>query len=131
MLRRWADAPLCSPQALPPWNTTTAPTITKVGSITVYYKVEKTNYTTVSGSYNCTVSAPQEKEIVVDIPPRTWTYDGKSRLCTIIVTEPKSGATVKYRLKPSGKYNLTTSETVKEVESKTIYYQVTAKGYTT
>lgn len=109
-------------------------TLTKVGSSTIYYKIEKQNYTTLKGSYTCTIQEQAKKEIIVD--EKNWVnkYDGKTHLCPIFVTEPKNNNTVKirYKTKSSSKYDQTNSPAVKNVEdSKTVYYQVTATGYTT
>ena len=56
-------------------------------------------------------------------------YDGKAHGIKVTVTEPESGATVKYGTK-EGSYTLDKSPEIIDVkDSKTIYYQVTAADY--
>ncbi|MBR0512924.1 MAG: hypothetical protein IJK06_01575, partial [Clostridia bacterium] len=58
------------------------------------------------------------------------TVDGQAHGITVTVTDPASGATVKYGTE-AGSYTLDASPTQTEVGEKTVYYQVTADNYTT
>ena len=103
------------------------PTLTNVGSTTVYYKVAKDNYTTKTGSYTCTMGS---KAMTVSASNKSKVYDGSALTCSITVTTPTSGATIKYGT-ASGTYNLTSAPTQTNVGSQTVYYQVTGSNFTT
>ena len=105
----------------------TAPTLTNVGSTTVYYKVAKDNYTTKTGNYTCTMGS---KAMTVSASNKSKVYDGSALTCSITVTTPTSGATIKYGT-ASGTYNLTSAPTQTNVGSQTVYYQVTGDNFTT
>ncbi len=60
----------------------------------------------------------------------TATVDGQPHGITVNVTDPASGATVKYGTE-EGSYTLDASPTQTEVGTQTVYYQVTADNYTT
>ena len=70
------------------------------------------------------------KEMTVSAENVSVTYDGQPHGITVNVTDPTSGATVKYGT-VSGTYDLDASPTQTEVGTKTVYYQVTANNYTT
>ena len=70
------------------------------------------------------------KAIAVSSSGYTGDYDKQPHGITVTVTDPASGATVKYGT-VEGTYDLDASPTQTEVGSKTVYYQVTAENYTT
>ncbi len=105
------------------------PTITNAGQTTVWYKLTKTNYNDKIGSYTCYMDT---KEMTVSAPNKSLTYNnGNEQSCAnVSVSDPSSGATVKYTDTMGGTYS-TTAPKMTNVGSKTIYYQVTATNYTT
>ena len=106
---------------------TTGPTLTNQGSTTVYYQVTASNYTTKTGSYKCTMNP---KAMTVSAGDKTKVYDGSALTCSVSVSVPSSGATVKYGTS-SGSYTLTSAPTQTNVGSQTVYYQVTGSNFTT
>ena len=105
----------------------TAPTLTNVGSTTVYYKVAATDYTAYEGRYTCTMNS---KAMTVSASNKSKVYDGSALSCSISVSVPSSGATIKYGTS-SGSYTLTSAPTQTNVGSQTVYYQVTGSNFTT
>ena len=105
------------------------PTITNAGETTVWYKLTKTNYNDKIGSYTCTLDT---KDMTVSASGVNLTYSGSAQSCAggVTVSDPSSGATIKYTDTMGGTYS-TTAPTLTNVGSKTIYYQVTAGNYTT
>ena len=83
--------------------------------------------------------AETTKEVTVNISTKamtvsaedvTVTVDGQPHGITVNVTDPATGATVKYGTE-EGTYNLDASPTQTEAGELTVYYQVTADNYTT
>lgn len=83
--------------------------------------------------------AQATKEVTVTINTKAMTFsaedvnvtvDGQPHGITVNVTDPASGATVKYGTE-EGSYTLDASPTQTEVGTLTVYYQVTADNYTT
>ena len=105
----------------------TAPTLTNAGTTTVYYKVAATDYTAYSGSYTCTMNT---KAMTVSDDDKSKVYDGSALTCSVSVSVPSSGATIKYGT-TSGTYNLSSAPTQTNVGSQTVYYQVTGNNFTT
>ena len=105
----------------------TAPTLTNTGSTTVYYQVTASNYTTKTGSYKCTMNS---KAMTVSAGNKTKVYDGSALTCSVSVSVPSDGATIKYGTS-SGSYTLTSAPTQTNVGSQTVYYQVTGSNFTT
>ena len=70
------------------------------------------------------------KAMTVSADNVTATVDGQPHGITVNVTDPASGATVKYGTE-EGSYTLDASPTQTEAGTKTVYYQVTADNYTT
>lgn len=70
------------------------------------------------------------KAMTVSAEDVNATVDGQSHGITVNVTDPASGATVKYGTE-EGSYTLDASPTQTEVGTQTVYYQVTADNYTT
>lgn len=70
------------------------------------------------------------KAMTVSAEDVNVTVDGQSHGITVNVTDPASGATVKYGTE-EGSYTLDASPTQTEVGTQTVYYQVTADNYTT
>ena len=105
------------------------PTIKNAGQTTVWYKLTKTNYNDKIGSYTCYMDT---KEMTVSAPNKSLTYNnGNEQSCeNVSVSDPSSGATIKYTDTMGGTYS-TTAPKLANVGSKTIYYQVTATNYTT
>ena len=67
--------------------------------------------------------------ISMSVTAKGWSgvYDGNPH--GITVTKP-NGATVRYRTKSSGSYNLSTNPTFTDAGTYTVYYQVTKTNYT-
>lgn len=95
-------------------------------------------YVTVTAAATDTY-AQATKDVTVTINTKTMTVnaedvnltvDGQSHGITVNVTDPASGATVKYGTE-EGSYTLDASPTQTEVGTQTVYYQVTADNYTT
>ena len=73
----------------------------------------------------------EDKDMNVSCTSVITEYDGKPNSIDVIVWEPTSGYTIKYRTTSSGEYNLTTNPTFTNVGFYSVYYQVTASGYKT
>ncbi|MCR4903842.1 MAG: fibronectin type III domain-containing protein, partial [Butyrivibrio sp.] len=58
----------------------------------------------------------------------TGTYDGQQHGITVNISNPTSGATVKYGT-TEGTYDLNTAPTYKNAGTYTVYYKITAAGY--
>ncbi len=67
-----------------------SPTYTDVGSYTVYYKVERTNYADVTGSQTVTITA---KTVGLDWSEDSFTYDGTEKCPTATATGLEAGDT--------------------------------------
>ena len=65
----------------------------------------------------------------VSATPYTGSYDGASHGISVSVTTPADGYTVKYGT-AAGSYTLDDSPSYTDVGTYTVYYQVTANGYT-
>ena len=86
------------------------------------------NYNATSNvDVNVTIST---KAMTVSAEDVNATVDGQPHGITVTVTDPASGATVKYGTE-AGSYTLDASPTQTEVGEKTVYYQVTSDNYTT
>ena len=112
------------------YNLTTAPTLTTVGSTTVYYQVTASNHTTKTGSYKLTIT---NATFTVSAPNQTFTYSGSAQGNAITVSGLKGSqtATIKYGT-TSGTYNTTTAPKITNAnEDTTIYWQVTAPNHAT
>ena len=106
----------------------TAPTLTNVGSTTVYYKVEASGYSAYTGNYTCTMGA---KAMTVSASAKTLTYSGSAQSCAnVSVSVPSSGASVTYSTSSNGTYS-GTAPTLTNVGSTTVYYKVTGSNFTT
>jgi hypothetical protein len=86
----------------------------------MYIITPESGVLTVTEKYQMTVTAPNVTE----------TYDGRAHGIVVNVTDPESGATVKYG-ETEGTYELDESPTITNVSEspKTVYYKVTAGGY--
>ena len=105
---------------------TTVPTLTNVGSVTVYYEVSKTGYTSQTGSYTCTMGA---KNMTVSAPTKTLTYSGSAQSCAnVSVSVPSSGASVTYSSSANGTFSAT-APTLTNAGSTTVYYKVTGNNF--
>ena len=107
---------------------TGALTIVKAGTATVTVTAAETDaYAAATKDVTVTV---QPKAMTVSAENVNVTVDGQPHGITVNVTDPASGATVKYGTEV-GTYNLDASPTQTEAGELTVYYQVTADNYTT
>ena len=107
---------------------TGALTIVKAGSAVITVTAAETDtYAQAIKDVNVTVNT---KAMTVSAEDVNVTVDGQPHGITVTVTDPASGATVKYGTE-AGSYTLDASPTQTEVGEKTVYYQVTAANYTT
>ncbi len=109
----------------------TAPTLTNVGSTTIYYKIAATGYTPYEGSYTCTMNS---KAMTVSANTKTLTYTGSAQSCAnVSVSVPSSGATIKYATQTNGTCGAysATVPTLTNVGTSTVCYQVTGANFTT
>ena len=111
------------------YTTTTAPTLTTVGSTTVYYQVTASNHTTKTGSYTLAIT---NASFTVSEPDQSYTYTGSAQGAAITVSGLKGSqsATIKYGT-TSGSYTTTSVQKLTNVGSTTVYWQVTAPNHTT
>ena len=77
-------------------------------------------------------SAPVAVTMTAEVRGYEGIYDGEAHGITVDVLKPESGATVKYGT-TEGKYDLTSSPAITDVSDSpfTVYYQITASGYST
>ena len=107
---------------------TGALTIVKSGSAVITVTAAETaTYAQATKDVNVTVNT---KAMTVSAENVNVTVDGQPHGITVNVTDPASGATVKYGTEV-GTYNLDASPTQTEAGELTVYYQVTADNYTT
>ena len=103
-------------------------TINKAGSAVITVTAAETDtYAQATKDVNVTIST---KAMTVSAEDVNATVDGQPHGITVTVTDPASGATVKYGTE-AGSYTLDASPTQTEVGEKTVYYQVTSDNYTT
>ena len=110
-------------------SATGAVTIVGAGTATVTATVtdgDNYSYETKTASYTLTVEA---LTMSVSATPYSGSYDGASHGISVSVTTPADGATVKYGT-AAGSYTLDDSPSYTDVGTYTVYYQVTANGYT-
>ena len=107
--------------------TSAEPTLTNVGSTTVWYKVSKTNYTTTTAaSYTCTMNAATPTYTKSN---KSWTYDGNAHSCNgVTLTKPTDG-TIKYSTTENGTYTTTVPSVTNVSDSKTIYFKVSGTNF--
>ncbi len=93
------------------------------------------NFTSDDSNYSVSVSGNEltltnEKEIQTTVKGYSGTYDGQAHGISVTVTDPSSGAVIKYGTS-EGTYNLDNSPTITDVSDspKTFYYKVMADGY--
>ena len=109
-------------------STSGALTIVKAGSAVITVTAaETTTYAQATKDVNVTVNT---KAMTVTAADVNVAVDGQPHGITVNVTDPASGATVKYGTE-AGTYNLDASPTQTEAGELTVYYQVTADNYTT
>ena len=101
------------------------PTYTDVGEYTVYYKVVKDNYETVTGSK--TVKITPAKLTGVTAQGYTGPYDSQPHSITVTADE---GATITYSTTSDGNYS-EENPTYTDVGEYTVYYQVEKANYET
>ena len=107
---------------------TGALTILKAGSAVITVTAAETaTYAQATKDVNVTVNT---KAMTVSAENVNVTVDGQPHGITVNVTDPASGATVKYGTE-EGSYTLDASPTQTEAGELTVYYQVTADNYTT
>ena len=76
------------------------------------------------------MNAPEPGKMTVSATGYKGTYDSQAHGITVSVTEPATGATIKYGVK-EGEYNLDASPTYTDAGKYTVYYQVTMDKYET
>ena len=98
------------------------------------YTCTKTGVTLEAGKYyqsTMMVNAPEPEQMTVSATGYKGTYDAQAHGITVTVTEPATGATIKYRTTADGEYNLTSNPTYTDAGKHTVYYQVTKDKYET
>ena len=101
------------------------PTYTDVGEYTVYYKVVKNNYETVTGSKTVKITPAQLTGITAQ--GYTGAYDSQPHSITVTADE---GATITYSTTSDGNYS-EENLTYTGVGEYTVYYKVEKKNYET
>ena len=107
----------------------TAPTMTNVSESpkTICYKIEKADYTTVSGEYACTMQKATMSPVPSD---NSKTYDGTSLNCNGDTwSGVPSGSTKYYSTTNGSGYSETVPSITNVADSKTIYYKITNPNY--
>ena len=97
------------------------------------YTYSKTGITLKAGKYyqsTMAMNAPEPGKMTVSATGYKGTYDSQAHGITVSVTEPATGATIKYGVK-EGEYNLDASPTYTDAGKYTVYYQVTMDKYET
>lgn len=97
------------------------------------YTCTKTGVTLEAGKYyqsTMMVNAPEPEQLTVSATGYKGTYDGQAHGITVTVTEPATGATIKYGEK-EGTYDKDESPTYTDAGKHTVYYQVTKDKYET
>ena len=118
--------------AMAPANSTDMRFEATVGDDT--YTYSKTGITFKAGKYyqsTMMVNAPEPEQMTVNATGYKGTYDAQAHGITVTVTEPATGATIKYRTTADGEYNLTSNPTYTDAGKHTVYYQVTKDKYET
>ena len=112
--------------------TSTTPTLTTVAQspVTVYYKVSASGYTTLTGSYTCTMNAATP---VYTKTNKTKVYDGTALSCNGVSfsgsgNKPTDG-TIKYSTSQNGTYSTTVPQ-ITNVGSQTIWFKVSGTNFT-
>lgn len=90
---------------------------------------ETTTYRRTTRNIRVTVTEPAPGTIAATVAGFTGEYDGSAHGATITVTDPSAGATVMFGTS-DGTYDLTESPTYTAVGTYTVYYKITATGYT-
>ena len=117
--------------AMAPANSTDMKFEATVGDDT--YTYSKTGITFKAGKYyvsTMAMNAPEPEKMTVNATGYKGTYDAQAHGITVTVTEPATGATIKYGEK-EGEYNLDESPTYTDAGKHTVYYQVTMDKYET
>ena len=111
--------------------TTTNPTETDVTdeAVTVYFRITASGYKTETGSATIVINPIGTVECNAENV--SVTYDGQPHEIDVQVTTPTSGSTIEYRTDPTAEWT-STNPTVTDVtvEAVTVYYRVSAPGYT-
>lgn len=97
----------------------------------VVYTYSKTGITLEAGKYyvsTMAMNAPEPGKMTVSAEGYKATYDSQAHGITVTMTEPATGATIKYG-ETEGTYNLNESPTYTNAGKHTVYYQVTCEGY--
>jgi hypothetical protein len=112
-------------------NTDTgAITTLATGTATVQIVASETaTYRRTTRNIRVTVTEPAPGTIAATVAGFTGEYDGSAHGATITVTDPSAGATVMFGTS-DGTYDLTESPTYTAVGTYTVYYKITATGYT-
>lgn len=97
------------------------------------YTATKTSVTLAAGKFyrsTLAMKAPEPGKMTVSATGYKAVYDSNAHGITVSVTEPATGATIKYGEK-EGTYNLDASPTYTNAGTYTVYYQVTMDKYET
>ena len=97
------------------------------------YTYSKTGITFKAGKYyqsTMAMNAPEPEKMTVNATGYKGTYDAQAHGITVTVTEPATGATIKYGEK-EGTYDKDESPTYTDAGKHTVYYQVTKDKYET
>lgn len=94
------------------------------GVYTVYFRVQKPNYETYTGSSTVTIESAR---LNVDSAGFSGEYDGNPHSIRVSADE---GAVIRYGTKP-GEYSMTTSPSYINAGTYTVYYEVSKTGYET
>lgn len=109
---------------------TGAITTLATGTATVQIVASETaTYRRTTRNIRVTVTEPAPGTIAATVAGFTGEYDGSAHGATITVTDPSAGATVMFGTS-DGTYDLTESPTYTAVGTYTVYYKITATGYT-
>jgi len=117
--------------AMAPANSTDMKFEAIVGDDT--YTYSKTGITFKAGKYyvsTMAMNAPEPEKMTVNATGYKGTYDAQAHGITVTVTEPATGATIKYGEK-EGTYDKDESPTYTDAGKHTVYYQVTKDKYET
>ena len=109
--------------------------VTAIGPGTAKITVTATNGTTTKdddkkATFTVTVNPKPDQSMTVSVTGYSGTYDKATHGITVSVTNPASGAVVKYGTE-EGEYTQDVSPTYTDAGDYTVYYQVTKEGYTT
>ena len=101
------------------------PRYSEAGTYTVYYKVEGSNYFTVTGNFTVTIN---HADMVVNASDAEKVYDGDPITGKVTVITPRADYSIAYS-KNDSDYNLSEIPTYTDAGTYTVYFRVQAKNY--